>query len=222
MKYDEIMQSKTIQTPLKSPFKQLFRGLPYNYPWRMTLTGDAGAGKSTFLVKFSSCLAENGKMLYVAAEEPNDTGNTFKDKLARVVFSDRAKNNFEVADMDNPQALINELKKGYKYCVIDSIQILCDDNVVTGKKLLKELKSQFPKTAFIFVLQQNQDGSMRGGSGWKFNIEIVANIQKINGRGILNFTKNRYAKIDDLPKYDVFNNTLLIKRKLKSRRYINV
>lgn len=217
MKYDEIMDSKTILTPLKSPFKQLFKGLPFNYPWRMSLTGDAGAGKSTFLIKFASFLAENGKFLYVAAEEPNETGNTFKEKLSRVRFSQKSKNNLEVADMDNPNDLFSELKKGYKYCVIDSIQVLCDDNVKTGKNLLRDLKNEFPKTAFIFVLQQNKDGSMRGGTGWKFNIEIVAEIEKIGGTGIFRFTKNRYSKIDDLPKYDVFGNVLLLQRKFKNK-----
>lgn len=156
-------------------FTMMFHGEPHN-------------GKTIFLLKLSQYLAENfGDVLYVSSEEfasPTMTKkvNEFLNPIPqRLHFAE---------NLDDP-----ELSE-YQFVILDSVNDL-------GLKIneYREMRKDYPETAFIFILQHTKAGDFKGGKDWEHIAEIVGEVQK----GVVTVTKNRYAPKSSLDFFSQFN-----------------
>jgi hypothetical protein len=84
---------------------------------------------------------------------------------------------------------INEALKNeeYKFCFIDSINVITD---VTPEGF-KKLREKYPEVAFAITMQSNKDGNYKGKSdyshGSDINIEVV--------KGTAKTIKSRFSKL---------------------------
>jgi hypothetical protein len=144
-------------------FTMMFHGEPHN-------------GKTIFLLKLAQYLAENfGDVLYVSSEEfasPTMTKkvNEFLNPIPqRLHFAE---------NLDGPD--LSE----YQFVILDSVNDL-------GLKIneYREMRKDYPETAFIFILQHTKAGDFKGGKDWEHIAEMVGEVHK----GVVTITKNRYA-----------------------------
>ncbi len=146
--------------------------------------GEPHHGKTILLLKFANFLAANfGRVLYVSSEEFASPTMSAKVKEFVNPLSER----LHFAENLNDPELSN-----YDFVILDSVNDL-------GLKLnqYKELRKQYPETAFIFILQHTKSGEFRGGKDWEHLAEIVGEIH----RGAVTITKNRYS---DKTSFDFF------------------
>lgn len=138
--------------------------------------GEPHNGKTIFLLKLAQYLADNfGEVLYVSSEEfasPTMTKkvNEFLNPIPkRLHFSENLK---------DPNL------SDYGFIILDSVNDL-------GLKIneYKEMRTNHPNTAFIFILQHTKAGDFKGGKDWEHIAEIVGEVNK----GVVTITKNRYA-----------------------------
>lgn len=155
-------------------FTMMFHGEPHN-------------GKTIFLLKLAQYLAENfGEVLYVSSEEfasPTMTKkvNEFLNPIpSRLHFAENLKD----PDLSD-----------YQFIILDSINDL-------GLKMneYKELRAEFPETAFVFILQHTKAGDFKGGKDWEHIAEIAGEVHK----GVVSITKNRYAPKNALDFFSQF------------------
>jgi hypothetical protein len=144
-------------------FTAMFHGEPHN-------------GKTIFLLKLAQFLAENfGNVLYVSSEE--FASSTMTKKVGEFLnpFPKRLHFAENLKDPDLSQ---------YDFVILDSVNDL-------GLKVndYKEIRKDYPETAFIFILQHTKSGDFKGGKDWEHMAEIVGEVRK----GIVTMTKNRYA-----------------------------
>lgn len=155
-------------------FTMMFHGEPHN-------------GKTIFLLKLAQYLAETfGDVLYVSSEEfasPTMTKkvNEFLNPIPqRLHFAE---------NLDDPD--LSE----YQFVILDSVNDL-------GLKIneYREMRKDYPETAFIFILQHTKAGDFKGGKDWEHIAEIVGEVHK----GVVTVTKNRYAPKNTLDFFKQF------------------
>lgn len=155
-------------------WQSLFGGPARNFT--MMFHGEPHNGKTIFLLKLAQYLAETfGDVLYVSSEEfasPTMTKkvNEFLNPIPqRLHFAE---------NLDDPD--LSE----YQFVILDSVNDL-------GLKIneYRELRKDYPETAFIFILQHTKAGDFKGGKDWEHIAEIVGEVHK----GVVTVTKNRYA-----------------------------
>lgn len=66
-------------------------------------------------------------------------------------------------------------------------------------KGFKELKAQYPKVAFILILQCTKSGQFKGGKEWEHEVEIGAEITE---PGTISVYKNRFDVKGELYFFD--------------------
>ena len=142
----------------------------------MMLFGPPSSGKTTFLISFAHYLATNfGDVLYVSKEEFNSS--TLTDKVNQLLTSFPPNlhfaKNFQNIPFDR-----------YKFVILDSITDLGLD-----LNSYKELREQYPDTAFILILQITKAGQFRGGKDWEHEVEIAGEVNN----GVINIYRNRYG-----------------------------
>ena len=83
----------------------------------------------------------------------------------------------------------------YQFIIMDSVNDL-------GLKIneYKEIRKQYPDTAFIFILQHTKAGDFKGGKDWEHIAEIAGEVSK----GVVTVTKNRYAPKSTLDFFQQF------------------
>jgi hypothetical protein len=144
-------------------FTMMFHGEPHN-------------GKTILLLKLSQYLAEFfGKVLYISSEEFASPTMTTKVQEFLNPFPERLHFAENLKDPDLSQ---------YEFIILDSVNDL-------GLKVnnYKELRKEYPNTAFIFILQHTKAGDFKGGKDWEHIAEIAGEVDK----GVVTITKNRYA-----------------------------
>jgi hypothetical protein len=163
-----------------------FEMLPFSGVWvnllgkpeknfTMIVHGEPGAGKSTFLIKFTRFLSGLGKVHYVSSEE---FGSATLTNLVNQ-YLNPIPGNVEFSNTWNQVNLSD-----YDFVVLDSVNDL-------GFNLedFKTLKQQHPNTAFIAVLQHTKDGQFKGGKEWEHEAQIAGKIEE----GTISIYKNRYG-----------------------------
>jgi hypothetical protein len=155
----------------------------------ITCFGQPGSGKSTFFVQMADYLTKYGMLIYVTPEE--GVSPTFQQKLNRL-------------GVDNDQIHITahtslkEIRKAlrdynYKFCFIDSINMLVDSTPHD----LEKLRSDFPEVLFAIIMQSTKDGKFKGSNEYAHNSDINIKIEK----GLASTIKNRFGELGE---FEVF------------------
>lgn len=145
-------------------------------PFYMMIYGSPGAGKSTFSFQFAKYLSENkGKVLLIPTEE--GISKTLQKKIL-----DHKADSPNLHVLRATEAIKEQDLSGYPFIVIDSVN---DANL--SPKDLKELKSKYPKTSFVLILQSNKDGTFKGGNEYLHDVDISIKVDQ----GIATTEKNR-------------------------------
>lgn len=123
------------------------------------------SGKSTLCIDFAKYLAQNhGKVLYCAIEEK--FGYTLKEKIERL----RATHpNLYVAET------VPEDLSDYDFVFIDSVSRAGFD-----LDILRQLRQDNPKTAFIFIYHTTKEGNFRGKNENAHEVDVI--IEVANGK----------------------------------------
>lgn len=141
--------------------------------------GEPGSGKTSFLLQFAKYLSLRfGKVLYVSSEEFG--AKTLKDMLTRFeIVSDRL---YFANDLEDPL-------DDYDFVIVDSVNDL-------GLSLteFKDLREEYPMTAFVVVAQHTKAGEYRGGKDWEHEVEIAAEVTE----GVVKVYRNRYGVMGTL------------------------
>ena len=141
----------------------------------MMIFGQPNSGKTTFLLSFAHYLALNhGDVLYVSHEEYESAPLT--DKVNDL--PSRPDNLHFAEDVSNVNL------NNYQFIILDSIT-----DLRISLEAYKELRTQYPNTAFILILQVTKDGKFKGGKEWEHEVEIAGNVED----GVINIYKNRYG-----------------------------
>lgn len=146
MTTEEIMAQEDPETlPLEGTTKAFLSSLLANF--NMLIWGGAGSGKSSFVLKFATDLAETdtGTVLYYMSEEKIASGR-LKARMDLMRAFSRNINFDDTGTFDRLVALVNT--GVYRYVVIDSINMM---NV--GQDELVKLMKTFPEISWIFVAQ---------------------------------------------------------------------
>lgn len=210
----ETIGLKVRPTPMPKDYRAWLGDLPLKGSWSMIVFGGSFSGKTTWLLDFASMLSYHGPALYCNIEESMD-GGTMQMKMRRMNLTSKypwcktkLKFLFEKKVPVNQLAdyIDEELKKGYKYCVIDSLQSVCKrTSEVEG--FVDKYISNYPNTSFIFVLHGTKDEKNYKGSTYlKHMTDVTIEMKK----GIADCElKNRYKNNNEYFKRNIFTKELL-------------
>jgi hypothetical protein len=168
---------------LSDRFKASFGELTESF--KMIVWGESANGKSNFLMQFLREIMHAGKVLYVSLEE--GTESTMQTLALRHLNVNDHSGKIEFADEGmNIKELIIKLKKkkSPKIVVIDSVQYWD-----IGYPQYKELKTLFPRKAFIFISHANgklPDGTL--ANKIRYDVGI-----KVRVEGFIAFVTSRYG-----------------------------
>lgn len=146
------------------------------------LTGDSGAGKSHFAFELTRLFSDEGYLTkYYCLEE--GFGALTQQKIQKYDISP------EVEFVD--QATLADVRRDagkYDLLVLDSFNKL---NV--GAEEFERLRTDFPRTIFIFIFQKTTTGSIRGGSSILFNSAATIDVVRDGEERIAHMIKGRYG-----------------------------
>jgi hypothetical protein len=156
-------------------FTLMVHGEPYN-------------GKTIILLLLAKYLAETqGNVIYISSEEFGS--DAMSEKVKKFVEPQPSRLHF-AENLRDPRL------SDYQFIIIDSVNELklkIDE--------VRSLRKEYPKAAFIFVLQHTKAGDFRGGKDWEHVAEIVAEVKQ----GAVEVTKNRYAPKSTVDLFNYFN-----------------
>jgi len=168
----------------------------------MMIHGLPDAGKSHFSMRFAAYLNEcHGSTAYFAHEE--GTSKKLKEKVKRYDYKgDVVPGN---KSFDHMKQTLS--KKSYDFVFIDSI-----NKIGLTANQLEELKTAYPNTAFIYILQSTKDGQYKGNREIEHNTEIKAKVVA----GTVTIT-GKYGR----GQFDVFAQIPTIRIQKERKRKIN-
>lgn len=177
------MEFDTIE--FSGDWQELFGNPAPNFD--MLIHGEPGSGKTTFLLKFAKYLSLNfGKVFYVSSEEYGAATLTKMLQDYEIV----SENLFFANDLSEPL-------DNYDFIIIDSV----NDMGLTLAEF-KDLREQYPMTAFILVLQHTKSGDYRGGKDWEHEVEIAGEVVE----GVVTMYRNRYGVKGSLNIFEPISN----------------
>lgn len=208
---------KLIPLPLPTKYRNWLEALPSNERWTLGISGQAGAGKSSWLLEFSAILSKFGNVLYANFEENIENG-TIQLKIQNMGILENypySKNKvFFLNKVDFQQLKIYLKTNKFKFCIIDSVSKLTDSKRATIEEILN-LLNEFKDVNFIFVYHYTKDSKgYKGSSAYIHEHDIMIDIEK---GGLASFKKNRYKT--NKTKY--FNYYHIFNKKLMSEKPIN-
>jgi len=185
-KLKDIIGFRTVPMNMGSKWREFLGNMPKNAQWTMLVFGPSFGGKSTFAMKFCPQLVQNGKVLYVNAEESSE-GGTLQEKLRRLKVSP---DKIYIQDSCKIDDLKTEFGSGgYKYVIFDSISKFAKFNHITVLEAY-ELHRDYPDISFIYILFTTKDGKhYKGESDRVFLSEVCVEVRNLVADCSL---KNRY------------------------------
>jgi predicted ATP-dependent serine protease len=170
----------------------------------MAMSGEAGAGKSSFALKLTAILCTpnlkikgGDKALYLNIEEPRKRGATIQSKCRNMKLSTQALRNIDIVEDEGAsnvqefEALANA--KEYKYIIIDSVSMMCGVSINKHIELWNWIQTR--PESFILILHYTKSklGKMQGPTLWEHNPDVVVWVAN-NGEdsSTAEFKKNRY------------------------------
>lgn len=165
---DELQNQRFETISLSPVFTNLF-GEPAK-GFAMAIHGGPGQGKSTFTVNLAKDLANNSnRVLFVAAEEG------FSKTLQRK-FAGYKSDKLILGNCKNISSVKDSLKRSdFNVIILDSIQQL---NIKPQQ--LTALRTEYPKTSFIYILQATKNGSFKGDNRYAHDADIIIKLESYN------------------------------------------
>jgi nucleoside-triphosphatase THEP1 len=174
---------------LPGPIGQLLQDMQ-TFKYAITLTGDYGAGKTTFVYQLIDAFAAAGKEVGVFSLEQG--GMESKDTVNLVNKYIKPQNRPKVkitGEADQGIETVRSLANQFDVLVIDSWGKLEADI-----KQFDKLRSDFPQTIFVVIFQKNSQGTARGGPAAEFDGSVVLDAVKVDNSFVNNYIlprKNR-------------------------------
>lgn len=214
-----VMNIKTKPTTLPREYRTWFYHLPYDKPFVLSISGDAFAGKSSFMLKLMSKLCQpnvgntkGDKCLYINIEEPLHRGATIQEKCRNMKLPPSALKNIDIIsnpDLNTIEEIIKILdSKEYKYCVIDSISMMCGNSQKKHFEVWEFIQNR--KESFFCVLHadKNKKEKMKGAGIWQYHPDICVWLHRTPNGTYAEFKKNRYHH-GKLTNFDTYNEKVI-------------
>ena len=149
----------------------------------IALTGDSGAGKSTFSFLLAELFAKKGYSIGYFSLEAGIT-KAMQEKINELQLHHY---NFEVFDKGTLED-VRLISSYYDCIIVDSFSSISD-----YPKDFEALRQDFQKVFFIVIFQKVNDGGIRGGASIKFNSTTTIDIKVLNkNHRIAVMKKSRY------------------------------
>lgn len=211
---------KSLPTPLHPEYRKWFGMLPYDDPFMMSISGEAFAGKSSFLLKMMSKLCGKNsrnkvgdRALYVNIEEPLRRGKTIQQKCRTMKISPTKMKYIDIIDEVGAN-FIQELdqilnQNNYKYVVIDSVSMLAGVSTNKHIEIYEYLKTR--PESFIVVLHytKSKKEKMQGPTMWEHNPDIAVWLKKEQDFTRASFKKNRYLGDKPLREFNTYTEKVI-------------
>lgn len=150
----------------------------------IALTGDSGAGKSTFSFQLAKGFVKKGLSVAYFSLESGITEST-QELISKFELDNQLFKTFEEGGLQD----IRTEAENFDCVVIDSY------SKISSKAIdFEELRQDFPNTYFVIIFQKTTDGKIRGGSSILFNSTATIDVQ-VEGDGdrIAVMRKSRYG-----------------------------
>lgn len=150
----------------------------------IALTGDGGAGKTTFSFPLAKIFSSYGLSIKYFSLELGI------NKIVKENVLKYGCNDFDITGYGKLIDVRREAKK-FDVIVIDSFSKLkCKIDE------LDKLRNDFPTTIFITIFQKTNNGTLRGGSAAKFDCAMMIDVIIRDGERIAYMEKSRYGTQD--------------------------
>lgn len=150
----------------------------------IALTGDSGAGKTTFSYDLAHAFLQKGmSVAYFSLE------SGFTESTQQLIAQNRIDQyTFKAFDQGTLQDVRTEANN-FDCVVIDSYS-----KISTRPEDFEALRQDFPKTIFIIIFQKTTEGKIRGGSSILFNSTATIDIRITStGHRLALMLKSRYG-----------------------------
>ena len=176
--------------------------------------GEPGVGKSTLLLEIASALAAKEKTLYVSAEESPAQISLRANRL------NTQDSNLYILGEDNLETVFGYIKElGFKFIVIDSIQVVWNERSEGPKGSVSQLKgsadylTQIAKSlnVVIFVVGHvTKEGVIAGPKLLEHIVDCVLYFEGeiLSNYRILRAVKNRFGPTGDLAVFEMLSSGL--------------
>lgn len=175
--------------------------------------GEPGIGKSTLLLQVSACLSKKYECVYISGEE------SAEQIQLRSVRLSAEKSSVKLACETDVDSIVNSLKDGCDFLIIDSIQTLQTlmaesiPGTVTQVRACAFSLINFAKrtgTVVFIVGHVTKDGAIAGPKILEHMVDTVLYFEGENANSyrILRAVKNRYGPSDELGIFEMHQNGL--------------
>ena len=193
----EIMKMKFPGTWLDGELGK-FLGKLVRVQCAIALTGDSGAGKTTFSYQLANAFLDKGMRVgYFSLE------SGFTEKMQELLeYYEMDKKKFEAYDTATLEDVLEKSGK-YDCVIIDSFKSISSNN-----KDFERLRKAFPKVYFIVIFQKNAKGTIKGGTDIKFDCSAKIDIKLTKKRHRIAFMEKSRFDAENFV-FSIDNNKLL-------------
>ena len=180
---DQILKMKFNNLELEGELGQ-FLGLIQRNKCAIALTGDSGAGKTTFSFILANAFKKADQSIgYFSLESGiTETTQTIIDTFNLVGSNFEV---FEEGDLED----VRLHSKAFDCIIVDSYA-----KISSKAEDFENLRQDFPDTFFIVIFQKTTDGKIRGGSSILYNSTATIDIRLTKGNHRIAFMqKSRYG-----------------------------
>ena len=161
----------------------------------ITLKAKPGVGKTTFALALGELLTDVGYMVgYTTGEED----------IAQLAYNCRRLNvkNLEIGSITDVDELLGMIPE-MDFLVIDSFQSITTKLELNSRARVKYFidnlvkKAKDHNCALLFIVQENRDGTIKGGTSLPYAVDVNIDISKIKDDKILRLVdvyKNRFGQ----------------------------
>ncbi len=176
------------------------------------LAGQPGIGKSTLLMQISNLISKNNSVLYVSGEESSHQVSIRAKRLG--VDSD----NLVIANSNSTYQIVEAISEGgYKLVIVDSIQTIACDDVLTSPGSVSQITNsanllinvaKAKDCSIILVGHVTKEGNIAGPKVLEHIVDVVIQIEgdRYGGLKLVRAIKNRFGSTEETGIYEMDEN----------------
>ena len=166
--------------------------------------GEPGIGKSTLIMQICNNLGKHGTVLYVSGEESESQVKLRADRLKVKNDNILFVNETSITEIENMTERYNP-----KFCIIDSIQTMYDENIPSGSGSVSQVKEVTARLMYlakrkgittIIVGHVTKDGTIAGPRVLEHMVDTVIYIEgeRFFENRIVRTVKNRFGSTNEI------------------------